>query len=285
LSPSYARRSGESLHYYIRVGSTSRQASREELVRLTQASGAVASDLRPVLGATLDDLEPDLLAKRFESLRSIHYPELPASDRRRLLVDAEILHPETGGPTIAGLLCYGSNPQRRLAHALVSCVAYPGNQPERELVDKTEAAGRIDQQVANAVAFITRNMRQSSHIDGIERVESPRPSPETFREVVANAVAHRHYGIAGPVQLRMYTDRVEIVSPGGLPNGVTPAAMRLGVSVRRNQFLVQHLAQLGLVDAIGRGVALMFEEAAELGLPSPTIDPEDTAVRVIVPLG
>lgn len=278
----YARRMGESRHYYVRVGSTSRQASQEELIRLTQASGAVAADLRPVIGADLEDLDPALLAHRFEDLRSIQYGALGQEDRERTLIAAEILHPETRGPTVAGLLCYGSNPEARMPHATVVCVSYPGPAPSREIVDRADVGGPIDRQVRDAAAFIDRNTARASTVEGITREEAPRPSLETFREIVANAVAHRHYGIAGPIQVRVLSDRVEVVSPGGLPNGVTPAAMRLGVSIRRNEFLVQHLARLGIVDALGRGIALLYEEAASRGLPEPRIHAEQTATEVSV---
>ena len=106
LEKPYAVSSGEGKRYYVRAGSTSREASREELLRLTQASGAVAGDLRPVVGARLDDLDDDLLAARFAGRRSVDWPSLDEAARRRVLVDAEILHPDSGGPTIAGLLCF-----------------------------------------------------------------------------------------------------------------------------------------------------------------------------------
>lgn len=278
----YARRMGESRHYYVRVGSTSRQASQEELIRLTQASGAVAGDLRPVVGASLEDLDPALVAQRFGDLKSIDYEALGADDRERVLIAAEILHPDTGAPTIAGLLCYAENPQARMPHALIACVSYPGRAPSREIVDRADVGGPIDSQVLAAAAFIDRNMARASAVEGVIRADAPRPSLETFREIVANAVVHRHYGIAGPIQVRVFADRAEVVSPGGLPNGVTPEAMRLGVSVRRNEFLVQHLARLGIVDALGRGIALIYEEAASRQLPQPTIHPEQTATEVTV---
>lgn len=74
----------------------------------------------------------------------------------------------------------------------------------------------------------------------------------------------------------MFTNRVEVISPGSLPNGMTYEAMRLGVSVRRNEFLLQHLARLGIVDALGCGIVLLYKEAAELGLPSPRIEATET---------
>lgn len=279
LEKPYAVGGGEGKRYFVRVGSTSREASREELIRLTQASGAVAGDLRPVIGATIGDLDAELLAARFAGRRTIQWEALDEDRRREVLISGEILHRETRGPTVAGLLCYGRTPQQRLSYASVSCVSYPGKVAEHELVDRADVGGRIDQQVTDAVAFIERNLRRPSTVEGLRREDAPRPSQESLREVIANAVAHRHYGIAGPTQVRVFEDRLEVLSPGGLPNGVTPEAMRVGVSVRRNEFLVQHLESLGLVDAVGRGVVLLVEEAARLGLPEPTIhNPEGFVV-------
>lgn len=280
LEKPYAVTGGEGKRYFVRVGSTSREASREELIRLTQASGAVAGDLRPVIGATIGDLDEELLAARFAGRRTIQWEDLSDDRRRDVLVSGEILHSDTGGPTVAGLLCFGRAPQERLSYASVSCVSYPGAVAERELVDRAEIGGRIDQQVAEAVAFIERNVRRPSTVEGLTREDFPRLSRESLREVIANAVAHRHYGIPGPTQVRVFADRIEVLSPGGLPNGVTPEAMRVGVSVRRNEFLVQHLEGLGLVDAVGRGVVLLLEEAAGLGLPEPTIETPEGFVMV-----
>jgi hypothetical protein len=75
-----------------------------------------------------------------------------------------------------------------------------------------------------------------------------------------------------------------VVSPGEPPDGVSPAAMRVGVSVRRNQMIVQRLVELGLVDAVGRGIVLLVEEAARLGLPEPAIDVPPGFTRVALHL-
>lgn len=278
----YAVRSGESRRYYVRVGSTTREASREELVRLTQASGAVASDLRPVIGATVADLDESLLRERFAGRRTLDFDALDEAARRQVLVAAEILEGRTGSPTIGGLLCFGRKPQDRLRYAAVNCTAYPGAAPSRELTDRAEAGGRVEQQVQSAADFVERNLRASSDVGGLERRDAPRHPRESFREAIANAVAHRHYGIAGPIQLRVFVDRVEVVSPGAPPNGVTAASMRVGVSARRNEFIFGRLAELRIVDAVGRGVVLLFEEAARLGLREPEIHIEESWTRVVL---
>jgi ATP-dependent DNA helicase RecG len=279
----YAVSPGEGRRYYMRVGSTSREATREELIRLTQASGAVSSDLRPVLGATLDDLDGDLLAQRFAGHRSLDFQTLTPDERRRILTDAEILHRDTGGPTIGGLLCFGVQPTKRLPYSTLSCSAFPGTVVSRELRDRVEIDGRVDEQVRRAIAFIRRALPQPSDLQGAVRVERPMYREESLREVVANAVAHRHYGIAGPINVRLFADRLEVVSPGAPPNGVTPDSMRVGVSVRRNQFITNHLVEHGLVDAVGRGIVLLFDEAAALELPEPRIAVSDTWTTVTLP--
>ncbi len=276
----YAVRSGERLRFYVRVGSTTREPSREEHIRLTQASGAVAPDLRPVLGASEDDLEPDLLRQRFAGLRFLDFDALGAAARRRVLIDAEILHEPSGRPTVGGLLCFGAQPQRRLPHAALTCVAYPGRTQGREMLDRSDAAGRVDEQIEAAAAFVDRNLRQASHVAGLRRHDDPLPSRESIREVLANAVAHRQYAIDGPCQVRVFADHLEVLSPGSPPNGVTPASMRLGVSVRRNQFIAQHLTSLGLVDMVGLGVVSLYQEAADLGLPAPVVEVEEGWTRV-----
>jgi ATP-dependent DNA helicase RecG len=127
----YAVGGGEGKRYFIRAGSTSREASREELIRLTQASGAVAGDLRPVIGATVEDLDDNLLASRFAGRRTIRWDALNETQRLDVLMNGEILHPQTRGPTVAGLLCYGRAPLERLPYAVVNCVSYRGLVAER----------------------------------------------------------------------------------------------------------------------------------------------------------
>lgn len=278
----YSVGGGEGKRYFVRVGSTSREASRLELIRLTQASGAVQPDLRPVLGASPDDLDEEAVQQPFKGRRTVVWSELSDGERVRLLTQAEILHPDTGGPTLGGLLCFGRAPQEHLPHAQVRCVAYPTPDVTRELVDQDPAAGRVDAQVERAADFVMKNLRLGSTVEGVHRVEEPRPSVEAVREVIANAVAHRDYAIAGPAQLRVFPDRLEVLSPGGLPNGVTPEAMRVGVSVHRNPFLVDFLRGRRVIDALGRGVVLLIEEAAELGLPDPEIRVPEGFVEVIV---
>lgn len=276
----YAVSSQQSRKYYIRVGTTSREASREELIRLTQASGSVAGDLRPVLGSGPSDLDDDALERRFASLRSLHFAELNVPEREGILRSADVIHREMGVLTVAGLLCYGTAPQRHLPHAHVMCVSYPATEPVESMLDRHQGIGRVEDQVETAVAFVERNLRAGGQVVGTKREDSPRPSTESLREVMANAVGHRHYGIEGPSLVRVFSDRIEVQSPGSPPNGVDRDAMRLGVTVRRNELITQHLARLGTVDLVGRGLPALFDEAANLGVRPPDIMTTPSFTRV-----
>ena len=123
LEKPYAAGGGEGNRYFVRVGSTSHEASREELIRLTQASGAVQADLRPAIGAAAADLDPSLLAARFAGRRSLDWSSLPDADRRRILTDAEILHVQTGGPRWPG--CCASAASRSSGSAMHRSSARP----------------------------------------------------------------------------------------------------------------------------------------------------------------
>lgn len=279
----YAVGGGEGKRYYVRAGSTSREASREELIRLTQASGAVAPDLRPVPGSSPSDLDEHALRERFGGRRSIDWDSLSPAGREGVLVNAEIVHPESGTPTVGGLVCFGSRPAASIPHATISCAAYPTTAVGRTLSDRDEIDGRVDDQVRGAVAFVKRNLRVASNVEGVERVDAPMPSEESLREVVANAVAHRDYAIRAPVQVRVFVDRLEVVSPGELPNGVTVEGMRVGVSVRRNPFIVQHLVDRRVIDGLGRGVVLLLEDSVARGLTEPRIETRAGLVIVTLP--
>ncbi len=112
-----------------------------------------------------------------------------------------------------------------------------------------------------------RNDRQS-YQDGLFRVELPTFDEVSVREALLNAVAHRDYRLGGSVFVRQFAQRLEVVSPGGLPPGVTPANI-LDQQNPRNRRLAEALAKCGLIERSGQGVNLMFESAIRQGKALP----------------
>lgn len=267
----YARVHDGRSTYFIRVGSTSREASREEMQRMFQASGRLQYGLKPVPGAGIDAFDRRRLRDYFT--RVLRGP-VPGDDDVRewstLLRNVELMTESAGHEvaTIDGLLLFGNSTRRYLPQSGIRALCYPGTVPDyatradEELRGPMVPLGAADGTlvevglVEQAWDFVRRNTTPTAHIEGggrrIDRWEYPEA---VVREAVVNALVHRDYSIAGTdIMLAIYVDRLEIVSPGRLPNTVTVAGMRSGMRYARNQALVNVMRDYGYVDARGMGV-------------------------------
>ena len=258
--------------YYIRVGTQSREASQEELERLFQQRGAFRLELRPVSGSSIMDLDRRRLLDYFARVRQQEVPlEGDELAWRMLLVNTEILA-ENGGTspaTVAGLLLFGRNPNRFLPHAGLDVVAYPGLEKDYAAKERSPLRGPIvplrNEQgeivenglVDQAIDFVRRNTAVETHIDGNgQRQERWKDYPlEVIRETVVNAIAHRDYSLsATDIEMSLYENRLEVISPGRLPNGITPARMRTGCRAARNQLIKDVMRDYGYMEHMGMGV-------------------------------
>jgi len=266
----YARVHDNRRTYYIRVGSTSREASREELERMYQASGRLRYGLKPAPGAGLDALD---LRRLRDYLTRVLGGDAPAEDDRAgwetLLCNLELMTESAGAcvATIDGLLLFGQAPERYLPQSGVRAVCHPGVEPDY--------AARADEDLRGPLAplraangslvergladqawdFVRRNTMPTARFEGARRIDGWEYPESVVREALVNALVHRDYGIAGTdVMLAIYADRLEIQSPGRLPNTVTVEGMKAGVRYARNQTLVNVMRDYGYVEARGMGV-------------------------------
>lgn len=248
--------------YFIRVGSTKRIASREELIRLFQASGAIHYDLVEVDRAALTDLDMSQIAEYF-SRYHITFVEETEEEKRRLMTHSDILG-EHGKPTVAGLLIFGISPERRLPQSGISFAHFAGNTLTDQLIDKKNIFGSLPRQVDHCLAAIKVNLINSSVIHGAKRVESPNYPDKVFRELIVNACIHRNYSIYGSmIRVFMFVDRLEVISPGLLPNTVTIEKLPVGASFARNPIIMRFMENLGYADKLGRGLPMVCREAAK----------------------
>ncbi|MCL0098343.1 putative DNA binding domain-containing protein [Dehalococcoidia bacterium] len=277
LSKPYYVERGERRAYYIRVGSTSREASREELGRLFQASGAFHYDVAPIPNTSLDDLDREKLADYFEKFRGMHIDLISEGEFRNLLINSDIIRETEYGElaTVGGLLTFGETPQRYLTQSSISFACYAGSRISSSLLDRRDITGTLVELIDDTVKAIKANMRTPSEIEGLMRVERIIPD-EVIREAITNAIAHRDYTIYGTnIRVFMFDDRIEFRSPGALPNTVTVEKMKVGgTSVARNPFLVRYLVEFRRIDKLGRGVLMMFQRMAEIGAPEPELREE-----------
>jgi ATP-dependent DNA helicase RecG len=268
--PYKARRSSAWVTY-IRVGSASREATREEEGRLYQAAGLVRYEIKPVPGTDFRSLDLDRLENYYRVILKRSVPDRADTEGwQRLLLNSDLLV-QAGDDIcapVAGLLLFGNNPNRHLKQAGVTAVAFPGrvkecNTVEEEkirgpLVSLVSARGRaLDKGVIDrTVDFVARNTGSIAWLEGGRRRTKKAFPLEAVREAVVNAVVHRDYAQQGTdIEVSLYSDRLEVISPGQLPNGVTVGKMREGVvRVARNGLLKEILRDYGYVGHFGMGV-------------------------------
>ena len=266
----YKARRGSAWVTFVRVGTTSREASREEEQRLYQASGLVRYDTKPVPGSSLSDLDRQRLVNYSRDVRGQQSP--PNSDDtawERLLANIDLLVEDRGRfvVTVGGLLLFATNPTRYLPQAGVTATAFPGVRKGYETIDEDVIRGPLAPLVSHngrlaepgvidrAIEFVRRNMGSTTWLEGGRRRRKLSYPNDAIREALVNAVAHRDYTIAlTDIEVSLYEDRLEVLSPGRLPNTVTVEKMKLGYWAARNELLKEVLRDYGYVEHRGMGV-------------------------------
>lgn len=253
--------------YFIRVGTQSREPTKEELSRLFQQRGTFRAELRPVSGATLNDLDLRRLRDYFSRVRQQEVQTDSNEEAwKTLLINTEIMTEE--GVTMGGLLLFGKNPNRFLPQAGIDAVAFPGAEKDYAARERTALRGAMtpllgseDKIVENglveqAIEFVRRNTGVTAILENdSRRIEKPTYPPEVIREAVVNALIHRDYLLSSTdIELAIYSDRLEIISPGQLPNGITPDRMRAGCRAARNELLKEVMRDYRYLEHMGMGV-------------------------------
>jgi ATP-dependent DNA helicase RecG len=266
----YKARQGSAWLTKVRVGTTTRDATREEEARLYQTSGLLRYDIKPMPGATPDDLDWRRIHNYFHDLLTYEVPLL--DDRaawEQILLNTDLLVANRGRaiPTVAGLLFFGLRPNRFLPQAGITATAYPGLEKDYATVDEAVIRGPLPAVLSaerelvetgvidRAVEFVRRNMGTIAYLDGARRVTRDAFPDAAIREAIVNAVAHRDYSITvTDIELSLYSDRLEVISPGRLPNTVTVDKMRMGYRAARNELIKDILRDYRYVEARGMGV-------------------------------
>ena len=183
-----------------------------------------------------------------------------------LLINTEMMTEE--GVTVGGMLLFGKTPNRFLPHAGITAAAFPGTEKDYAARERAGLRGPMtpllgsdgalveNSLVEQALDFVRRNTRVTAVLEnGARRIEKPAYPPEVLREAIVNALIHRDYLLSSTdIELAVYSDRLEIVSPGRLPNGITPDRMRTGCRTARNQLLKDVMRDYGYLENLGMGI-------------------------------
>ena len=256
--------------FYLRVGQDKKDATGRELMRIAQAAGELHYDESPVWETTLRDLAQETFAAYHEAQFGLALAD--HLEQSQLSVEALLrnlrLADNVDGEwrlTVAGLLIFGTDPQRFMPHSRLSAVAFAGFDEDADILDRREITGRLPQIITDARLFLERNIRQPARELGFQREDLPLYDRKALGEAVVNAVAHRDYSLSGSqIRLFVFADRVEVRSPGRLPNSITLDNIRLGVHAERNRRLATLLTQLGYMSAIGTGIPRLIIRLSRL---------------------
>ena len=260
--------------YYIRVGTTKRIASREELLRLFEANGSIHYDISPVLGTSIRDLNLDIIRDYFLKYNTFDLYEEEKSSIERILVNADILKEvdQQLVCSVGGLLIFGKKPEMIMPQNGISSAHFCGNQITDDLIDKKNINGRLQDIAEQMLVVIKNNIKTPSRIKDLKRDEKEDYPTLVLREAIVNALVHRNYSITGSkIRIFMFDDRIEFHSPGKLPNTVTIEKMKIGVSYARNPFLVKYMENMRYIDQLGRGIPMIIKAMKDIGAREPDL--------------
>lgn len=260
--------------YYIRVGSTKRIASREELMRLFQASGAIHFDISGVEGTSKKDLNMDTIRDYFLKYNMFDLYEETEESVERILLNSDILREGVADNqcTVGGILIFGKRVEEILPQSGISFAHFNGYDITEELIDKKKISGTLPEIVEQALVVMRNNIKTPSNIVGAIRQEKEIYPSVVLREALVNSLVHRNYSIIGSkIRVLMFADRIEFHSPGKLPNTVTIDKMKIGVSYSRNPYLVKYMENLRYIDQLGRGIPMIIKNMKNLGAKEPEL--------------
>jgi predicted HTH transcriptional regulator len=267
--------------HFHRVGSSKRKMSTDYIIRLGQQRSQtrmIRFDEQPIVQAPVDALDPAL----FERFRTPRTRDEGLDFLRKIGIvslDDEGVH----HPSVSGILMASREPRKWMPNAFVQAVAYRGSSPavtDSSLpyqLDARDISGPLDEQVSESCRFVARNMKVAG-VKDLGRKDIPQFDLTAVFEAMVNAVAHRDYAIYGSkVRLKMFADRLEIYSPGTIPNTMTVESL-LYRQAARNEILTSLLAKCPvstdiawvntdrrtLMDKRGEGVRIIMENSERL---------------------
>ncbi|MCY4234609.1 MAG: putative DNA binding domain-containing protein [Bacteroidetes bacterium] len=227
--------------HYLRVGSTKQMLKGTMLARLFQErERTFIFDEQSVPGTTIDDLDQRKLEYFFDGIpKTIPWLDLLQNTKVISRVDDDPFR-----PTVTGLLIFGTTPQSYMQNAYIEAAVYRSiHLTSDDLVHSERIEGTVDIQIESAIKFVDRFMLKPARKPA-GRIDYPQYDLRAIREAIVNAVAHRDYSIRGSkIRLFLFSDRIEIYSPGDLPNAITIESMAYRVFTR-NQLLVNFLSRI-----------------------------------------
>lgn len=227
---------------WLKNGADKRRVnSKEELRRLFQVTGQFHADELPTK-AGIDKLDKLRFQDFLQDAYGLDYPESPRALEQ--LLQNMGLATDEGQLNLAGVLLFAKRPEWIKPQFVVKAIRYPGNEIHADTyLDTEDYDGALRKMYDDTLGFIMRNLHKVQAGRGINSPGTPEIPSVVFEELLVNALIHRDYLIDAPIRVFIYDNRIEIISPGHLPNNLTVAKIRSGNANSRNPILVSYAAK------------------------------------------
>lgn len=264
---------------WLKTGADKRRVhSKEELHRLFQSADLLHADETPTT-AQLDALDRYSFAEFLQKTYSLDLPEQEA-DLLRLLQNMNLAS-NHGCLNLAGVLLFSKHPDWIKPAFIVKGVSLPSTVlQDSQYNDSEDINGRLREQFEQSLAFIMRNLHKRQGTQSVNSIGEPEVPRIVFEELLVNALIHRDYFISAPIRVLVFTDRIEIISPGHLPNHLTVEKIKAGNSNLRNPILASFVAKnilpyrglgSGILRALAAWPRIDFEDQREANLFKVTV--------------
>ncbi len=182
----------------------------------------------------------------------------------------------------AGVLFFARNVRHFFNQAYITCLLAKGAD-KVHILDRKDFTGGIVSDIEDSLRFIERNTRTAYRIEGLRREDVPEYPMRALREAITNAVMHRDWFMEGAnVFVEIYTDRIEISSPGGLPKGMKLSDLGRK-SIRRNALIADLLHRITFIEKAGTGIKRMRKEAHDQRCPAPAFEDNGFFTAIFYP--
>ena len=294
--PCYVIERGAQGGSYKRIDDKDVPLSSTEVLSLSSYERTSPSDRDAMPGAVAGDLDEALVDRTIERAFSLTPRAMRGAPDKKTKLERLNFLDSQGNVTKAGLLAAGAYPQQFYPKLFIDVAVYAGTQKgaagSLRFMDRTICEGTLGEMISDAVAAIAKNLRRTSMIKGVSRVDSLEIPEEVLREAIANAVIHREYGdrfCGQSIAVDVFDDRIEVTNPGGLYGGKTRENLFDGSSRCRNATLVKLMSLVPLPDGAGSpaegngsGIPMMLDAMRAQGLAEPLFCPGFDRFKVVL---
>jgi predicted HTH transcriptional regulator len=250
---------------WVKDGADKRQVTApEEIQRMFPRPGLIHTDVIPVENTSIADLDE----KAFNDYFARRYGQSPEASGQTLSQVLQSIGLGDGQKlNLASLLLFGKSPQRYRPVSTIKAVAFPGTvRYDIHYLDSEDIDGTLSEQYRRSLAFVKRNLH---HIQGNQNFNSLgilEIPEQVIVELLVNALVHRDYFASASILLLIFADRIEIISPGHLPDGLSMEQVLAGKSIRRNFTLADHATKILPYRGTGTGIARVLKDWPETRL-------------------